>query len=270
MSIATEIQRILTAKADLKTSIESKEVTIEENATIGTYASKVDDVYNKGYEKGKAEGSGDSYYDTFWDSYLPSEDINGDYIFAGRSWNDNTFDPNKNIKPKAASHMFLYSKITGDLDDHVDVDFSMCENMAYAFAYSSFSAVGVIDASKMKNSASITNVFQNATNLTTVKKYITKPGLGMHSVFNGCTALENLTVEGELSGGNINLQYSPLNVASMINVITNLVNYTGTSKEFSYTVKFSNDCLSKLDSEGATSPNGNTWKEYITDLGWLY
>lgn len=58
MSIATEIQRLQTAKVNLKTAIEAKGVTIDENATIDTYVTKVDDVYAKGYEKGKSEGGG--------------------------------------------------------------------------------------------------------------------------------------------------------------------------------------------------------------------
>lgn len=60
MSIKTEIERITQAKTDLKTAIETKEVIIEENATIDTYAGKIDEVYSKGYEKGKAEGGGDN------------------------------------------------------------------------------------------------------------------------------------------------------------------------------------------------------------------
>lgn len=48
MSIATEIQRLQTAKADLKTAIEAKGVTIDENATIDTYASKVGEIQSGG------------------------------------------------------------------------------------------------------------------------------------------------------------------------------------------------------------------------------
>lgn len=55
MSIITEVQRIQTAKADLKTAMKSKGVTINETAKMDTYASKVDDVYDAGYEQGKSE-----------------------------------------------------------------------------------------------------------------------------------------------------------------------------------------------------------------------
>lgn len=48
MSIATEIQRLQTAKADLKTAIEAKGVTVDETATIDTYASKIDEIQSGG------------------------------------------------------------------------------------------------------------------------------------------------------------------------------------------------------------------------------
>lgn len=56
MSIATEVQRLQTAKADIKTAIEAKGVAVDEAAKIDTYASKVSEVYDAGYEKGKLEG----------------------------------------------------------------------------------------------------------------------------------------------------------------------------------------------------------------------
>ena len=44
MSIVNELHRISQAKADLKASIEAKGVTIEDTATIDTFASKVDEI----------------------------------------------------------------------------------------------------------------------------------------------------------------------------------------------------------------------------------
>lgn len=57
MSIATEIQRLQTAKADIKTAIENKGVTVGDG-TIDTYAEKIDEIevggdYDQGYEDGK-------------------------------------------------------------------------------------------------------------------------------------------------------------------------------------------------------------------------
>lgn len=78
--------------------------------------------------------------------------------------------------------------------------------------------------------------------------------------------MENITFEGEI-GRSINFSYSPLSVESMKNVIEHLVNYTGTEKELSYTVTFTEACWTKLEAD-STAPNGGTWKEYVASLGW--
>lgn len=56
MSIATEIQRLQTAKANIKSAIENKGVTVGDG-TIDTYAEKIGEIsggdYNQGYEDGK-------------------------------------------------------------------------------------------------------------------------------------------------------------------------------------------------------------------------
>lgn len=48
MSIATEIQRLQTAKADLKTAIEGKGVTVPSSATLDDYADLVDAIETGG------------------------------------------------------------------------------------------------------------------------------------------------------------------------------------------------------------------------------
>lgn len=48
MSVATELQRIIDAKADLKTAIEAKGVTVSSSALIDTYASLVDSIPSGG------------------------------------------------------------------------------------------------------------------------------------------------------------------------------------------------------------------------------
>lgn len=62
MSIATEIQRLKTAKSDLKTAIEEKDVEVG-NGLIDTYADKVREIsgggggsYEQGYENGYEDG----------------------------------------------------------------------------------------------------------------------------------------------------------------------------------------------------------------------
>ena len=67
MSIATEIERLQTAKADIKAAIEEKGVTVGDG-TIDTYAQKIGEIssgdYKQGYEDGynKADNENPFYY----------------------------------------------------------------------------------------------------------------------------------------------------------------------------------------------------------------
>ena len=86
---------------------------------------------------------------------------------------------------------------------------------------------------------------------------------------DGCSKLKDLTIEGEI-GTTIYWQYaSSLTVESLISIITHLYNYAGTTSEGTYSITLASASKTKLAAEGATSPNGNTWAEYIGDLGWV-
>lgn len=65
MSIATEIERLQTSKAAIKTAIEEKGVIVGDG-TIDTYAEKIDEIesgdYDQGYEDGKNSVTDWLYY----------------------------------------------------------------------------------------------------------------------------------------------------------------------------------------------------------------
>lgn len=281
MSILTELQRITQAKADLRTAIESKEVTIEETATIDSYASKVDEVYSKGFEDGQAEGGSDSWYDTFWDTYQRDQNHGAGrrtdyrYAFSNYGWNVDNFKPKYDIKPYMADYMFYCSNIEVDLVDFLEkqgiiLDFSNCIAFPWAFYGASFTRIGVVDMRKVSSRKDADNVFRAAaaSKLHTIDKLIVSETYPIGtSSFVGCKALANITIEGLITG-NFNIPVSPLTTESMKSIITHLKNYAGTDKEFTYAITFLSACWEALDAEGATSPNGNTWREYINDLGW--
>lgn len=85
--------------------------------------------------------------------------------------------------------------------------------------------------------------------------------------FGRCLKLKRLKITGGTIKVSIQLQYSPLDVESMVNVIELLENYSGTEKEFNYTAQFSEDCWAEL--EKTTPPEGySTWRDYVANLGW--
>lgn len=85
--------------------------------------------------------------------------------------------------------------------------------------------------------------------------------------FYQATALTDIKLTGVLAKS-LSFAYSPLSVASMKSIISCLKDYSGTENEFKYTVSFTSACKTALDAEGNTSPNGNTWRQYASDLGW--
>lgn len=87
------------------------------------------------------------------------------------------------------------------------------------------------------------------------------------NTFGYCSRLRDLTMEGVI-GTDIRFDRSPLSVESMKSIISHLKDYSGTEKEGTYTVTFTSTCKTALGVEGNTSPNGNTWTQYVYDLGW--
>ena len=210
-----------------------------------------------------------SEHDRFWDAYQQSgKRTVYEYAFAGEVWDEKMFKPKYNMIPTGAYMMFRSCGLTGDLDEHlaragVTLDFSRCLNAAYLFNLSKIETLGTIDLSKMQGG--YMNFF-DSTYLKTIRKFIPTPNIEIPASNFG-TALENITVEGALSRS-CNFQKCPLTVESMKSIISCLTNYVGTSKEGSYTLKFSDACWEALETNGK-APNGDTWKDYVNyTLGW--
>ncbi len=241
-------------------------MSIAENLAV--IAENVPKVYNAGYEKGKAEGGGT---DTFLDEYLQGDDFV--YRFAGLGWKDTTFILNKDIQPKTALGMFSNSGIT-DLagllqEQDRDIDFSKCTNIRELFYKSIVTKLGVIDLSSVSTSNYTVNAFRDAKQLRYIEK-IVLPTTSMvldSTMFSGDTSLTHVIFEGTIYRS-FTINASTLDLESAKSVLLALESYAGTDKEFSYTITLSAGTWAVLDADGTTSPNGNTWREYVNDIGW--
>lgn len=266
------------------------DVDFEGEIISGTTGEEYQNGYDKGYDSGYQAGKTVSYengydagqkaeHDAFWDSYQQDgERTNYTYGFAGSGWATDIFKPKYDIIPNTASYLFYgASNITGDLVEHlsslgVKLDFSNCTNFSWLIYGSLITRVGVIDMTNVSSSSNANNVFREGnpdfSTLETIDKVIvsSKYPLGTSS-FANAAALRNITIEGEITGS-FAIARSPLTNESMKSIITHLTDYSGTDNEFVYTVSFLSTSWENLDAEGNTSPNGNTWREYINDLGW--
>lgn len=87
----------------------------------------------------------------------------------------------------------------------------------------------------------------------------------------GCSKLTTLMFEAAIScasGHNIALSSSPLNLESAKRIISKLVDYKGTDREYAQKVTFSSTTLALLEADGATAPGDITWTEYARSKGW--
>jgi hypothetical protein len=241
-----------------------------------------DDVYNAG--KAQGGGGGTDRYDEgveagkkaqhreFWENFVSGRSIDMSYAFYG--WNASAFYPKVNMAPYQTGRMFYSfnsaSKEPFNLKERLEecgvtVDFSLSTNVAYMFSGSYISDLPEL---KFINASKLEGLFNLCTCLETIEKLVLKDDgtqTFVTATFNA-TALKHIEIEGKI-GTDITFQVCPLTVTSMKSIITHLVNYSGTDKAYTYTVKFSEACWEALEAD-STSPTGTTWAEYVDDLGW--
>ena len=226
---------------------------------------------NEVYDKGRTDEN-KAFWDKFFMNDVPSERAS---LFAGRGWNDQSFRPDRDINcyKATANNMFALATFT-DLEAllkecNINIDFKNIyrfDNMFYYCAY--MTVCPEIDFTNV-NTGNIDSVWSNCPSLHTIRKAImpTDKSLRMSNTFLNNSSLVNIEFEGLITQSP-NFSYSPLSVESMKSIISHLNNYAGTSNEYAYTLTLSSASKTLLEAEGATSPNGNTWSQYIDDLGW--
>lgn len=193
--------------------------------------------------KGIETGGSDSYYDTFWDDYQDNGTrTNLRYAFAGQGWSDERFKPKYDLRPINANNMFNSSLITDFTNLEVALDFSKCTDLRSCFQDCVAEHIGVIDMSCIK-SAMVYYMFANNTKLKTIDKIIApvkENKANFNDAFVGCSALENITIEGKiymkLSFGGCS-KLSNESVQSIIDALGDLTNTTAQTITFHATVK---------------------------------
>jgi hypothetical protein len=193
------------------------------NIMVNGTLSNVDEKVAEAYEQGQQ-----SERDSFWDAFLSKGQANSYYYaFAYSRFTNKTYHPNHNIVCSSAT--------------------TSAQNMFYN-NYSITDTKVPIDT---RNTSHIGGMFYNASGLKTVRKILIDGGVinGGALAFSGCTALQNITFEGDIAQ-NMYFGDSPLTVDSMNNIISCLRDYTGTTTTKTLTLGTTN--LAKLsDSEKA-------------------
>ena len=208
------------------------------------FEDNIDKISDSSYETGYVDGQ-QNEYDKFWDNFQ----INGTRTEYGSAflatsgansgWND------ENYKPK--------------------YDFNNLTN-----ANKMFWAAQITNTQKpitIKDGADIVQIFGGSSIETIPLLKFEGDVLNFTNSFLSCTKLKNITIEGNIYK-DISFSTSPLTVESAKSIINALCDYSGTDKEFTCKVIFSSTTKTLLEEEGATSPNGDTWLEYVKEKGW--
>ena len=206
-------------------SIADKLTTIAENEQK-VYKSGCDEGYEQGKTDGYTEGK-TAESNEFWEAFQ----IGGNhryyqYAFYGPCWTDRTYNPKYDVISNNANSIYSNSNIT---DTKVTVDISGLQTTAR-------------------------DTFSGCVKLKTIRKFVVNNKLQYSGVFTGCSALENITVEGEI-GNSISFANSPLlSDASLVSIIYHLATVSTTK-----TLTLHPDRLSTMDTGLIAEATSRGW-----------
>lgn len=238
--------------------------------TVQEEALKLRENIDKIYDGGKQAG-----WDEFWDKIQDYGNRQA-YNAAFANWGAEYIRPKYKVVPthvNSASAMFEYCKKLKKVEAAY-FDFSQKQKGTTSSAGYNATFNGCAKLEEIEDVGLVPqNNYSSAFGYCSSLKTIAKMGVDENTKYNNntfihCNRLENLTIYGTIGQNNFNIQWSPLSVESMKNIISCLKNYAGTSNDGAYEVSFSEDCWTALEAD-STAPDGGTWKHYVVyTLGW--
>lgn len=252
----------------MKLKAEFRETNEKFNADFCSFVDLNADTYKKGYAEATQKA-----YDDFWDTYQRNgERTSYAYAFYGDNWNDETFNPKYKMIPTAANGMFdgcanITKPLTNDM-----VDFSNNNNWYQVFRGFGSKELGIIDTRKNGNNV-YSYTFQKA--LCEKIELLILPDMTQYSnckfnnsTFDGMKNLVRILFEGVIGNGSVIFASAQkLDSVSAESLLRALADYSGTDKEYSYTVTLTNTVWERLNAE-IPSPVGDSWQEYVDSKGW--
>lgn len=221
----------------------------EDELTLDAMAEAIPEVYDKGKQ---------AEYDHFWDNYQDyGKKSNYEYSFSGATWVKEIFKPKYDMKPTSgAEGMFQNSDINVDLVEHlnvlgVELDISKATGISKVFQKTEFTRLGLIDTT---NVTAATQLFNSSEYLVTIDTLKCKYTNTWSSAFTGCSALVNITIDGEIGKAIDFSACKKLSHDSLMSIINHLRTLTST-----LTLTLGSTNLAKLT---------DTEKAIATEKGW--
>ena len=213
----------------------------------------------EGVEAGK-KSEHDAFWDNMYNKTFVASNISG--MFAGKFWDEKTFRPpfDLDFRGMSAWETFKYNGYRGDmvaLAEELGIRLNFKFNYVSAsFDQAEFTRLPTIDFSGMVNDGGL--VFQRNEYLETIDKIIINENCYFNYWFSKNYALKNLTFEGTISNGGLNVSWSPLSKASILSVINHL---SDTTTGLTVTLRLSAIKKAFETSEGAN--NGAESSEWL-------
>lgn len=228
-------------------------------------------VYDNGYWAGRYTGE-QAEYNRIWNGFFSGGNWQG--RFYGASWNDNTFYPNRDLKPVGSANNLLalceITDLVGRLKEcGVTLDTSgITVRSDSMFNYAIYlTTVPFLDLRNVYGSIPILNgTFTCCYKLKTIEGiHLSEAGdqeLGSTSMFQDCRELESVMFYGKIGSNGINLRWSTkLNRASIESIINALSTTTS-----GLVVTFSTTAVNNAFAGGST---GDEWLNLIaTKSNW--
>ena len=208
-------------------------------------------IHNFDFEEGKK-----AEYDWFWDIYQNNGSrLDYQYAFAGNGWNAENFKPKYTIYPTNCGNGFRSSAIR-----KIDIDFSRCTSLANCWAScTDLEDAGTINLKSIRNN-SHSYLLTGCTSLHTVKIIFGTNITVSTNLFNNCTALQNLIVEGVIATTGFNVQWSTkLSHESLMSIINALADKSTDTSGTVWEIILGDENKAKLTSEELQIAQNKNW-----------
>ena len=224
--------------------------------------------YENGYGCGYVEGFGygeESHRQYFWEQYQSDGDRRDyNFAFAGPGWTEQTFWPQHDIVVENGYQTFAYFAFAGSLKERlemckVQLRFQGNPTLMNLFSYANqITELGVIDFSAIAPNANNVHIFKDCTALRTIEKLIVPAGqTSWNGWFAGCSALENIRIEGNIVYGGMSFADCPkLTRESMLSIINAMSDRSGASAA---SLTFGATNLAKLTASEKAVAAGKNW-----------
>lgn len=231
---------------------------VEDDTPTSEYAEKINDRIEFensigvgiGIEQGKQAA-----YDEFWDKFQ-SNGSRHDYGYglSGVGWNDMTFNPKWLISPTFAIYMFRYAQMTNLNIDKLKITNSCYNMQGLCRECSKLERFGDINATGI---SAFSEIFHSCPKLKQVGVVTLKASITYNHPFYNCTSLTDITFAGTI-GQSLDMQYSPLNKASIESVI-GCLSTTATGKTLTLKKSAVNNAFGIDVNDATTYPEGSEY-----------